>query len=110
MPPILPTLAPRSSDTDIGALHASAWNSAQRDARGPVGHRASRTSGLPAGYGTTVVDSVSVLLAVFVSVVVAVTDAVFWIVVFFDGGVTTIVTVTVPPLAIVPRLHVTIRF
>jgi len=65
---------------------------------------------IPAGYGTTVVDSVSVLLAVFGSVVVAVTDAVFWIVVFFDGGVTTIVTVTVLPLAIVPRLQVTIRF
>ena len=37
-------------------------------------------------------------------------DAVFSIVVFFDGGLTTIVTVTVLPLAIVPRLHVTIRF
>jgi hypothetical protein len=53
---------------------------------------------------------VSVLLAMFGSLVVAVTDAVFWIVVFFDGGVTAIVTVTVPPLAIVPRLQVTIRF
>jgi hypothetical protein len=81
-----------------------------KSARGPVGHRASRTSDLPAGYGTTVVDSVSVLLAVFGSVVVAATVAVFWIVVFFDGGVTTIVTVTVLPLAIVPRLQVTIRF
>jgi hypothetical protein len=50
------------------------------------------------------------LLAVFGSVVVEVTDAVFVIVVFFDGGVTMIVTVTVEPLPIVPRLQVTILF
>ena len=50
------------------------------------------------------------LLAVFGSLVVDDTEAVFVIVVFFDGGVTTIVTVTVAPLGIVPRLHVTIRF
>jgi hypothetical protein len=50
------------------------------------------------------------LLAMFGSLVVADTEAVFVIVVFFDGGLTTIVTVTVPPLAIVPRLQVTIRF
>jgi hypothetical protein len=50
------------------------------------------------------------LLAVFGSLVVADTEAVFVIVVFFDGGPTTIVTVTVVPFAIVPRAQVTIRF
>jgi len=50
------------------------------------------------------------LLTVFGSLVVDDTDAVFVIVVFFDGGVTTIVAVTVAPLAIVPRSQVTIRF
>ena len=34
----------------------------------------------------------------------------FVIVVFFDGGVTVIVTVTVEPLPIAPRLQVTILF
>ena len=46
----------------------------------------------------------------FGSLVVDDTDAVFVIVVFLEGGVTMIVAVTVAPLAIVPRLQVTIRF
>ena len=50
------------------------------------------------------------LLVAFGSLVVADTEAVFVIVVFFDGGLTTIVTVTVVPFAIVPRSQVTIRF
>lgn len=54
--------------------------------------------------------ALDVLLAVFGSLVVDETEAVFVIVVFFDGGVTTIVTVTVPSLGIVPRLQVTILF
>jgi hypothetical protein len=61
-------------------------------------------------YGITLVVALLELLAVFGSVVVEDTDAVFVIVVFFDGGVTTIVTVAVEPLPIVPRLQVTIRF
>ena len=44
----------------------------------------------------------------FGSVVVEDTDAVFVIVVFFDGGVTMIVTVAVEPPPIVPRLQLTI--
>jgi hypothetical protein len=56
------------------------------------------------------VVALAVLLAVFGSDVVDDTEAVFVIVVFFDGGVTVIVAVTVPPLGIVPRLHVTILF
>ena len=60
--------------------------------------------------GTTVVVALAELLAVFGSLVVADTEAVFVIVVFFDGGLTTIVTVTVVPFAIVPRSQVTIRF
>jgi len=50
------------------------------------------------------------LLAVFGSLVVADTEAVFVMVVFFDGGPTTIVTVAVVPFAIAPRSQVTIRF
>jgi hypothetical protein len=50
------------------------------------------------------------LLAVFGSGVVEDTDAVLVIVVFFDGGVTTIFTVTVEPLPIVPSVQLTIRF
>jgi hypothetical protein len=61
-------------------------------------------------YGITSVVALAELLAVFGSVVVEDTDAVFVIVVFFDGGVTLIVTVTVDPLPIVPRLQVTILF
>jgi len=49
-------------------------------------------------------------LAVFGSLVVADTEAVLVIVVFLEGGPTTIVTVAVAPFAIVPRLQVTIRF
>ena len=60
--------------------------------------------------GTTVVVALAELLAVFGSLVVDDTEAVFVIVVFLDGGVTMIVAVTVAPLAIVPRLHVTILF
>ena len=60
--------------------------------------------------GTTVVVALAELLAVFGSLVVADTEAVFVIVVFFDGGLTTIVTVTVVPFGIVPRSQVTIRF
>ena len=56
------------------------------------------------------VVALSELLDVFGSLVVDDTEAVFVIVVFLDGGLTTIVTVTVPPLAIVPRLQLTIRF
>jgi hypothetical protein len=58
----------------------------------------------------TVVVALAELFAVFGSVVVDDTEAVFVIVVFFDGGVTLIVTVTVPPLAIAPIGQVTIRF
>ena len=54
--------------------------------------------------------ALAVLLAPLGSLVVDDTEAVFVIVVFFDGGVTTIVTTTVEPLAIVPRLQVTILF
>jgi hypothetical protein len=61
-------------------------------------------------YGITLVVALAELLAVFGSGVVEDTEAVFVIAVFFDGGVTVIVTVTVEPLPIVPRLHVTIRF
>ena len=61
-------------------------------------------------YGITLVVALLELLAVFGSVVVEDTDAVFVIVVFFDGGVTMIVTVAVEPLPIVPRLQVTIVF
>jgi hypothetical protein len=61
-------------------------------------------------YGITLVVALSELLAVFGSGVVEDTEAVFVIVVFFDGGVAWIVTVTVEPLPIVPRLHVTILF
>ena len=50
------------------------------------------------------------MLAVFGSLVVADTEAVLVIVVFLDGGPTTIVTVAVAPFATVPRLQVTIRF
>ena len=56
------------------------------------------------------VVALSELLDVFGSLVVDDTEAVFVIVVFFDGGVTTIVPGTVAPLAIVPRLQVTILF
>ena len=65
---------------------------------------------MSAGYGMTVVDALAELLAVFGSLVAADTEAVFVITVFFDGGPTTIVTVAVAPLAIVPRLQVTILF
>ena len=61
-------------------------------------------------YGTTVVVALEVLFDVFGSLVLDDTEAVFVSVVLFDGGVTLIVAVTVPPLAIVPRLQVTIRF
>ena len=63
-----------------------------------------------APYGITEVVALAVLFAVFGSLVVEDTDAVFVSVVFFDGGVTTIVTTTVAPRAIVPRLQVTILF
>jgi len=63
-----------------------------------------------AAQGTTVVVALAELLAMFGSLVVADTEAVFVIVVFFDGGPTTIVTVTLVPFAIVPRSQVTIRF
>jgi hypothetical protein len=56
-----------------------------------------------------VVVALSELLP-FGSFVVDDTAAVFVIVVFFDGGPTTIVAVTVAPLGIVPRVQVTIRF
>lgn len=50
------------------------------------------------------------MLAVFGSLVVDDTEAVFVIVVFLDGGPTTIVAITVAPLWIVPRVQLTIRF
>jgi hypothetical protein len=60
--------------------------------------------------GTTDVVALAELLAGFGSLVLEDTEAVFVIVDFFDGGRTTIVTVTVDPLGIVPRAQDTIRF
>jgi len=60
--------------------------------------------------GTTAVVALAELLAGFGSLVLEDTEAVFVIVAFLDGGWTTIVTVTVDPLGIVPRAQLTILF
>jgi hypothetical protein len=64
----------------------------------------------PPAQGTTLVVALAELLALFGSLVVDDTEAVFVIVDFFDGGLITIVAVTVAPLAIAPIEQVTIRF
>jgi hypothetical protein len=87
------------------AMGTNAWSSGSVSV-GTVRNRVAD----PCPQGTTAVVALAELLAGFGSLVLEDAEAVFVIVAFLDGGWTTIVTVTVDLLGIVPRAQVTILF
>jgi hypothetical protein len=106
-------LTHRSAELSLFPLaprRATAWHAPEHRPGSPSRCPLSISADSISAQGTTVVVALAELFAMFGSLVVADTEAVFVIDPFFDGGLTTIVMVTVVPFAIVPRLQVTIRF